>query len=548
MADLPLIFSSPDPSTVASWKVRAGEAFLENQILVEVDSRTPTGHLKKNPLTAPKSGYLKSIKVRDGAAVKSDEPIGFFVECSHDIQYAGMCTECGKDVSRLDLSSVVHGHIQLSVSQKEAQRIDKANAERLLRANKLSLVLDLDNTLVHAVMVHNLTQDVSVMLAEGSDSTDIYEFTLPPLPHKYMVKFRPGLISFLKSLNRIYELHIYSFGTRQYANKIAELINAQVHLFDPDKIVSRDDCEDMNLKNLKRLFPCDDSMVLILDDREDVWMTPQGTVTKNLIRVEPFHFFEASQEVNELPMDKEKKKAENGTPQTPKLKYDPNYLNYAEDLLTRVHTEFYNSVKDRDVKNILQKFKQDVFRGCVLVFSSLIPINSPSESSDIWKTAEAFGARCTNELTGGLTPTHVIAAKAGTDKVTKAMAAPSLYLVSVDWFNNCTRMWRHLPETDYPLAGLPVLMEGTPPPVLRVEEPKQETPKRPVKRQRIEPPSSKAAKVEEKPAKTSVEDKDLFGEDDEDDDEMTSFLEEEMMRQEEEDEEIGRNDDDFEGE
>jgi RNA polymerase II subunit A-like phosphatase len=38
----------------------------------------------------------------------------------------------------------------------------------------------------------------------------------------------------------------------------------------------------MNLKNLQRIFPVDDSMVMIIDDRVDVWGT-----SKNLIKIEP---------------------------------------------------------------------------------------------------------------------------------------------------------------------------------------------------------------------------------------------------------------------
>lgn len=50
-------------------------------------------------------------------------------------------------------------------------------------------------------------------------------------------------------------------GTRQYATKIAEIIDPENVLFKEDRILSRDDAGDMNLKNLQRIFPCDDSMV-----------------------------------------------------------------------------------------------------------------------------------------------------------------------------------------------------------------------------------------------------------------------------------------------
>ncbi len=87
-------------------------------------------------------------------------------------------------------------------------------------------------------------------------------------------------------------------GTKQYATKIAELIDSDNVFFKEHRIISRDDCVgkpispsqissstpdvDFSYKNLKRLFPCDDTMVLIVDDREDVWSD-----ARNLIKIEP---------------------------------------------------------------------------------------------------------------------------------------------------------------------------------------------------------------------------------------------------------------------
>jgi TFIIF-interacting CTD phosphatase-like protein len=44
---------------------------------------------------------------------------------------------------------------------------------------------------------------------------------------------------------------------------------------------------DPNVKNLRQLFPADDSMVVIVDDREDVWMQPNGQIQQNLLRIQP---------------------------------------------------------------------------------------------------------------------------------------------------------------------------------------------------------------------------------------------------------------------
>lgn len=66
------------------------------------------------------------------------------------------------------------------------------------------------------------------------------------------------------------------------------------------RILSRDECLNATSKkdNLKALFPddCGDSMVCIIDDREDVW-----NYAKNLIQVKPYHFFQHTGDINAPP-------------------------------------------------------------------------------------------------------------------------------------------------------------------------------------------------------------------------------------------------------
>ena len=49
------------------------------------------------------------------------------------------------------------------------------------------------------------------------------------------------------------------------------------------------------------------------------------------------------------------------------------------------------------------------FPGVHILFSSVIPLDTRPESTDIWKTALAFGAQCYTELNNRIT--HVVAAK-----------------------------------------------------------------------------------------------------------------------------------------
>ena len=46
---------------------------------------------------------------------------------------------------------------------------------------------------------------------------------------------------------------------------------------------------------MRRIFPCNDRMVLIIDDRSDVW---DGC--KNLIPVQPFVFFEGNEQGSDV--------------------------------------------------------------------------------------------------------------------------------------------------------------------------------------------------------------------------------------------------------
>lgn len=59
-------------------------------------------------------------------------------------------------------------------------------------------------------------------------------------------------------------------GSREYANAIIGSLDPTGKLFH-DRILSRDESGSINFKTLQRIFPCNDSMVVILDDRGDVW-------------------------------------------------------------------------------------------------------------------------------------------------------------------------------------------------------------------------------------------------------------------------------------
>jgi RNA polymerase II subunit A-like phosphatase len=95
-----------------------------------------------------------------------------------------------------------------------------------------------------------------------------------------------------------YEMHVYTMGTRAYAEEVCKAIDPDGKIF-CGRVLSRDESgsecvvfdlplslvdilQGLTQKSLQRLFPVDTSMVVIIDDRADVWEW-----SPNLIKVIP---------------------------------------------------------------------------------------------------------------------------------------------------------------------------------------------------------------------------------------------------------------------
>ena len=70
---------------------------------------------------------------------------------------------------------------------------------------------------------------------------DVHHFQLPGYPVWYHTKIRPGAVNFLKSISELYELHIFTMGSRMYAHTIARMLDPDGKLF-AYRIRSRDEC------------------------------------------------------------------------------------------------------------------------------------------------------------------------------------------------------------------------------------------------------------------------------------------------------------------
>jgi len=163
----------------------------------------------------------------------------------------------------------VSGGLTISISQSEAKSIASDSSARLRSAKKLSLVLDLDHTLLHATADPRAEAYVarSCLLLDDENRRrrreDVRTLVLPmlegaapmpmsnvtqineqiPAPLRHYVKLRPHLARFLTEATERYELTIYTAGTRSYAHKVAHVVSRHI-------VGARLDEEELN--NLRR--------------------------------------------------------------------------------------------------------------------------------------------------------------------------------------------------------------------------------------------------------------------------------------------------------
>ncbi|KAL2151644.1 hypothetical protein VTH82DRAFT_6742 [Thermothelomyces myriococcoides] len=323
---------------------------------------------------SPSDGELKQWFIREGQHITSDIPAMEVKEdCPHEIQFQGLCGMCGKDMTEVNWAAetsdtarapinMVHDQTNLTVSAVQAQRTEQELQRRLLRSRKLSLVVDLDQTIIQACIDptvgewqkdptnpnHELAKEVrSFQLDDGP--TDLARRCW------YYIKMRPGLQDFLKRIAEMYELHVYTMGTRAYAQNVARVVDPDKKLFG-NRVISRDENGNIFAKSLHRLFPVSTHMVVIIDDRSDVW--PRNR--PNLIKVSPYEFFKGIGDINSTLLPKRQDllttgATANGTKKAKKSKTAENQevpvAGPDEDTLTPQQVEEQGRALEKQIKD-----------------------------------------------------------------------------------------------------------------------------------------------------------------------------------------------------
>lgn len=91
--------------------------------------------------------------------------------------------------------------------------------------------------------------------------------------------------------------------------------------------------------------------------------------------------------------------------------------------------------------------RERTLEGVHILFSSVIPLDTQPDTSEVWKVACMFGAKCYQELSARVT--HVVAAKHGTAKVDAARKRGGVKIVWLSWFTDSVALWQRQDETPY---------------------------------------------------------------------------------------------------
>ena len=83
-----------------------------------------------------------------------------------------------------------------------------------------------------------------------------------------VTKLRPNVHTFLEEASKLFEMYIYTMGSRDYALEMAELIDPKNKYFD-SRIISRDDSTQEKQKSLDIVLGRENA-VLIVDDTKRV--------------------------------------------------------------------------------------------------------------------------------------------------------------------------------------------------------------------------------------------------------------------------------------
>ena len=176
-------------------------------------------------LFSPFSGKIKYIfeskeikLVYSNAELPEESVIKVFEveECAHSIIYNDICSECFE---------LRPHHENFKLNENEKLTVDKnfikEKLDNMLAGKKLILLLDLDNTVLHSLQT---SKNKIAEFLENSNDSGFYFLNFDG-KEQMILKLRPFFWEFGEKVKDLFEIYVYTFGTRQYAEKVLSQID-----------------------------------------------------------------------------------------------------------------------------------------------------------------------------------------------------------------------------------------------------------------------------------------------------------------------------------
>ncbi|CAD8168882.1 unnamed protein product [Paramecium pentaurelia] len=229
--------------------------------------------------------------------------------CNHLKIEKNYCLICNEKIIRNEES------LDLNYSDDISKKISKEIVLDILKKRKLIMVLDLDQTILHAIKIttsfnkYDFCEKQNKMIQSDSDRQfngfhqlgfNIKEHFLEMAcdqQSKFIIKLRPYFEQFFLTLIPLFDIFIYTKASKSYAdfilnfisNRLNEVIPEHKPFFPPQRVLSREDTICSNSKSLNRLFypGIATNLLVILDDNAGMW----NQFKENLIHTKPFVYF-----------------------------------------------------------------------------------------------------------------------------------------------------------------------------------------------------------------------------------------------------------------
>lgn len=377
-------------------------------------------------IKAPVSGYL--TWTQDLNMIFSiNDPIFSINPCKHpELFQENICTNCSEIIESASNINEIKDHCHLLIKtvtirdETEKKRYALHEKQAFLDKKQLILILDLDNTLIHAVKVQ---KNFNNKAFEGEK--DIYEW-LVNTNEKFLIKLRPYLSEFFEKIKNKYTCFLYTSGTRSYADFNRCIINSLkgAELESQKMIALEDNFLDLE-KKIKRMLPYTNDIVLILDDNANVWPDDK----RNLIFTKKFLFFPEEKMLESLEKDFQTKPFD-------------NFLYFSGLTLHKIYKTFFSLQdlgKKPDVRQIYRYFQKNLFKGIKISFTRLVNKAIPFMENMYVKICHEYGATVIEDFDlESLEKPHILLGK-DYSKTHKINLAKNLNIpvVHFNWVDYC---------------------------------------------------------------------------------------------------------------